>query len=107
MALSVTSKRAFSSAGITISKRCNHLDGDIVKALQCLKSLKSQDLMRRVFPSIADEEVLQDSADMQLANQEGTTDKVVNEAGEWSLEAVIEGADDDDNDHLDEVELVA
>ena len=47
------------------------------------------------------------SADMQLANQEGTTDEVVNKAGEWSLEVVIEGTDDDDDDHLDKVELVA
>ena len=107
MASSVASECAFSSAGITISKRRNRLDGNIVEALQCLKSLKSQDLTRRVFPSVADEEVLQDCADMQLANQEGTTDEVVNEAGEWSLEAVIEGTDDDDDDHLDEVELVA
>ena len=63
--------------------------------------------MQRVFPSITDEEALQDSVDMQLTNQEGTTDEVVNEAGEWSLEAVVEGADDNDNDHLDKVELVA
>ena len=37
MASSVSSERAFSAAGITISKRCNRLKGDIVEALQFLK----------------------------------------------------------------------
>ncbi|OJA08859.1 hypothetical protein AZE42_01727, partial [Rhizopogon vesiculosus] len=36
MATSVSSERAFSSAGITISKRGNRLKADIVEALQCL-----------------------------------------------------------------------
>jgi hypothetical protein len=58
MVLSVASKHAFSSAGITISKRRNRLDADIIEALQCLKSLISQeDLMLRPFPSLAEEEV--------------------------------------------------
>src|SRR5258708_4887849 len=34
---SVSSERAFSSAGITISKRRNRLKGDIVEALECIK----------------------------------------------------------------------
>jgi len=37
MASSVLSEHAFSLAGITIIKHCNHLKGDIVEALQCLK----------------------------------------------------------------------
>ncbi|KDQ50976.1 hypothetical protein JAAARDRAFT_104503, partial [Jaapia argillacea MUCL 33604] len=37
MATSVSSERAFSSAGITITKRRNRLKGDIVEALQALK----------------------------------------------------------------------
>jgi len=37
MATSVSSERTFSSSTITIIKRRNHLTGDIVKALQCLK----------------------------------------------------------------------
>ncbi|KIJ32661.1 hypothetical protein M422DRAFT_101438, partial [Sphaerobolus stellatus SS14] len=37
MASSVSSERAFSAAGITISKRRNRLNGDIVEALQTLK----------------------------------------------------------------------
>ncbi|KIL55647.1 hypothetical protein M378DRAFT_57305, partial [Amanita muscaria Koide BX008] len=45
MASSVSSERAFSSAGITISKRRNQLKGDIVEALQCMKVVYSSDLL--------------------------------------------------------------
>jgi hypothetical protein len=57
MASSVSSERAFSSAGITISKRRNRLKGDIVEALQCLKCMIHQNLMFRFDPavSVADE----------------------------------------------------
>ncbi|KIJ35874.1 hypothetical protein M422DRAFT_103474, partial [Sphaerobolus stellatus SS14] len=37
MASSVSSERAFSAAGITITKRRNRLKGDIVEALQVVK----------------------------------------------------------------------
>ncbi|EDR00881.1 uncharacterized protein LACBIDRAFT_312828 [Laccaria bicolor S238N-H82] len=47
MASSVSSERAFSSAGITISKRRNRLKGDIVEALQFLKCLFRKDLIFR------------------------------------------------------------
>ena len=90
MALSVASECAFSSASITISMQWNRLDGDIVEALQCLKSLKSEELMLQVFPSVADEEVLQDSADLQPGHQVGTTHEIVNEAEGWSWDAVVE-----------------
>src|ERR1700761_3419404 len=39
MASSVSSERAFSSAGITICKQRHRLDADIVESTQCLKSL--------------------------------------------------------------------
>lgn len=45
MASSVSSERAFSAAGITISKRRNSLKADIVEALQILKSLINSDLI--------------------------------------------------------------
>ena len=45
MASSVLSERAFSSAGITISKRRNRLKGDIVEAFQILKCLFHHDLI--------------------------------------------------------------
>ncbi|KAJ2911647.1 hypothetical protein MD484_g8767, partial [Candolleomyces efflorescens] len=47
MASSVSSERAFSAAGITISKRRNSLKSDIVEALQVLKSLINSDLIFR------------------------------------------------------------
>ena len=56
MASSVSSERAFSSAGITISKRRNRLKRDIVKALQCLKCMYHNDLIFREVVT-AEEEV--------------------------------------------------
>ncbi|KAJ3527051.1 hypothetical protein NMY22_g9922 [Coprinellus aureogranulatus] len=47
MASSVSSERAFSAAGITISKRRGSLKGDIVEALQVLKSLINSNLIFR------------------------------------------------------------
>jgi hypothetical protein len=47
MASSVSSERAFSSAGITISKRRNRLKPDIVEALQFLKCSYHWDLLFR------------------------------------------------------------
>jgi hAT family C-terminal dimerisation region len=47
MASSVSSERAFSQGGITISKRRNRLKGDIVEALQCVKCAIRHDLLFR------------------------------------------------------------
>jgi hypothetical protein len=104
MVSSVASERAFSSAGITICKRRNCLDGDIIEALQCLKTLIHQDLMTRTFMSVADEETLLDDADNQPTNQEGSTKEAVKEAEDWTWEAVLEavveeaGGDNDADD---------
>ena len=45
MASSVSSEQAFSSAGITSSKRRNRLKGDVVEVLQFLKCLIHRDLI--------------------------------------------------------------
>ena len=45
MASSVSSKHAFLSATLTITKHWNHLKGDIVEALQVMKSLLHQELV--------------------------------------------------------------
>jgi hypothetical protein len=79
MASSVSSERAFCSAGITICKRRNHLGSDIVEALQCLKSFIHQDLMVRDYVTVAEEEVEMDYIDEEPANQ----DKTMSEAVEW------------------------
>ena len=47
MASSISSKHAFSAAGITISKRRNRLQGDIVEAIEVNKSLKHRNLLFR------------------------------------------------------------
>lgn len=57
MSSSVSSERAFSQGGITISKRRNRLKGDIVEALQCLKCLLRNDLMfRQPVEDISDDD---------------------------------------------------
>jgi hAT family C-terminal dimerisation region len=44
VASSISSECAFSQSGITISKHCNRLKSDIVKALQCIKCAIRHDL---------------------------------------------------------------
>jgi hAT family C-terminal dimerisation region len=57
MASSISSERAFSQGGITISKCCNRLKGDIVEALQCIKCAIRYDLLfRETGPSSLDED---------------------------------------------------
>ena len=55
MASSVSSERAFSATGITISKHRNRLKGDIVEALQFLKCLLHRDLLFREPYTTAEE----------------------------------------------------
>jgi hypothetical protein len=92
MASSVLSERAFSAAGITISKRRNRLDADIAEALQCLKSFINQDLMTRDVISIEDEEQDLDYVDEQPVNQDSTLIKVVGAGDDLSWGAL--GSDD-------------
>lgn len=54
MASSVSSERAFSSAGITITKRRNRLKAGIVEALQSLKHAMRSDTMQGVYDSDSD-----------------------------------------------------
>ena len=93
----LSSKRAFSLVGITISKWHNCLDADIVEALQCLKSFIHQDLMAQDVVSINDEEQDLDFADEQPANQDITALEVVD-----ASEDLYWGADRDDGDGVAE-----
>jgi hypothetical protein len=56
MASSASSERAFSSAGITISKRLNRLKGDIFEALQFTKCL----IFFKVLEALVDEDVVEE-----------------------------------------------
>ena len=58
MASSMLSEQAFLAAGITISKCCNWLKGDIVEALQCLQCLYHQDLIFCEIITCSEEDVL-------------------------------------------------
>jgi hypothetical protein len=62
MASSVSSEQAFSSVGITISKHCNHLKGDIVEALQCLKCMIRNNL---IFPQDPTSTIMKEIADLE------------------------------------------
>ena len=62
MASSVSSERAFSSAGITLSKRRNRLQADIVEALQFLKCIFHHDLIFREICTVEEELLLDHSA---------------------------------------------
>ena len=56
MASSVSSERAFSSAGVTITKRRNRLGAEVVEALQGLKISIRNDLLVRAQPLTLQEE---------------------------------------------------
>ncbi|KAF9806896.1 hypothetical protein IEO21_08480 [Rhodonia placenta] len=81
MVSSVSSERAFSAAGITISKRRNRLKADVVEALQCLKCALGTELLFREDPLPAAE------VESLSADPEDTT-----EAESWDI--ILEGADD-------------
>jgi hypothetical protein len=73
-ASSVSSERAFSAGGITISKRRNRLKGDIAEALQVLKSLiGGEDMFRAPAVSTVedDEDELNNEDELNDDSQEG------------------------------------
>ena len=61
MASSVSSERAFSSAGITLSKHRNRLQADIVEALQFMKCIFHHDLIFQEVHTVEEEEHILDS----------------------------------------------
>jgi hAT family C-terminal dimerisation region len=87
MASSVSSERAFSSAGITITKRRNRLKPDIVEALQFLKCTYCRDLLFCEEPSTQFEddesgdieELVEDKADK--AGWDGMVEDLVDDEG--------------------------
>lgn len=105
MSSSVSSERAFSSSGITITKRRNRLKGDIVEALQSVKcAIRSDILIRPQGTTLEDEESedeeeevgdsqRDDMADMHYAQRPSPTAAV-----QW----VIDLEDSDDEMEVDE-----
>ncbi|KAL1949584.1 hypothetical protein VTO73DRAFT_8465 [Trametes versicolor] len=88
MASSVSSERAFSSAGITISKRRNRLKADIVEALQCMKSMYHHDILFRDLPSSLTEPDL-DHSDPDIAD-------AIEDAEETGWDDYVEDLDDEE-----------
>jgi regulator of RNase E activity RraB len=87
MASSVSSERAVSSAGITISKRRNRLRGDIVEALQCLKCIIRRELLFRQ-PEIIDLEAddLEDILDDKEKDSDGWDCFLDDDAGNYEAD---------------------
>jgi hAT family C-terminal dimerisation region len=75
MSSSVSSERAFSQGGITISKRRNRLKGDLVEALQCVKCAIQHDLLFQAPApsSILEAEVSEDGEDDEDGDNDGET----------------------------------
>lgn len=90
MATSVSSERAFLSAGITISKRRNRLKPDIVEALQCLKCMIKQGLLFCEDPSIITE------GDGDLDHPEPQMGDLLDVLGEELDDEVQRDSDDED-----------
>ena len=89
MGSSVSSERAFSAAGITISKRRNRLKKDIVEALEFLKCLYVKGLIFRELPLTSNEE-------FDIEDDDGSPeweDEV--EVPAWDLYVVDIDSDDD------------
>ncbi|KAG6883712.1 hypothetical protein C0993_004473 [Termitomyces sp. T159_Od127] len=86
MASSVSSERAFSQGGLTITKQQNRLKGDIVEALQCLKCAIRHDLLfREPGPSSVYEtelEKLESNEDGKLEGEEEGWDGLLSDAAE-------------------------
>jgi len=95
MASSVSSERAFSAAGITISKRRNRLKGDIVEALECLKCMFHNDIIFRDVP--ISEEVEAELDGMDTLDEERDFVETVEEAESFSWDQLLADEDDDDD----------
>jgi hypothetical protein len=90
MASSVSSERAFSSAGITISKRRNRLNPDIIEALQFLKCLYRRELLFR--DEVNTEREIEELGGRALT---GDGSGEVGEADEESWDVIIEDSPED------------
>ena len=92
MASSVSSEQAFSSAGITLSKRRNRLKGDIVEALQCLKCLYHGGLIFHKIVGASEIEEELESGD--CVDAEAVSQDVDDDADKFSWDQVALGDED-------------
>jgi hypothetical protein len=87
MASSVSSERAFSAAGITISKRRNRLQGDIVEAIECIKCLLHHDLLFREVLNIAQME--KELEGLVIDEEIGVAADAVSKGEEFSWDSLL------------------
>lgn len=91
MASSVSSERAFSQGGITISKCRNRLKGDLIEALQCVKCALCHDILfREPGPSSSTEEALED---LDIESDTNDSEKL-SDAEDEGWDALLEGDED-------------
>ncbi len=88
MALSISSERSFSSAGITITKRRNRLGYDIVEALQILKSAAREEMLFAPEEPSKQQELSLEEEDATDKDEDIETDmydhlNVIEMDGEW------------------------
>jgi hAT family C-terminal dimerisation region len=94
MSSSVSSERAFSQGGITITKLRNRLKGDIVEALQCIKCAIRHDLLfREPAPSSVVEAEFNSDADNR--DDHSGNDGGGSESAEGWDEKFLDGKEDD------------
>jgi hypothetical protein len=93
MSSSVSSERAFSQGGITITKLRSRLKGDIVEALQCLKcAIRNELFLQEPAPSSTLEAWEEDSMEVMIDADGG--DQM--DTDSYSLDGL--GIDDDDEE---------
>ena len=98
----VSSERAFSQGGITISKRRNHLKGNIVEALQCIKCAIRHDLLfqKSAPSSISEDSEETDDQDLDDARAEEDLGDIKESDVENSSWDGLLIEDDDDDDEI-------
>src|SRR5271156_214992 len=99
MASSISSERAFSAAGITISKRHNRLKEDIVEALESLKALTHREILFRYVPTPSELE-MEMAIDVEEAQD--ATAEAVSQADHFSWDQLLY-SDDESETELVEV----
>src|SRR5258707_13272166 len=102
MASSVSSERAFSAAGITLSKRRKRLKGDIVEALECLKCLLQRDIIFREVVTAADLEKELESVDVDGGT--GSSAEIVAETNEFCWDRLLDDVEHEGDDEIESFE---
>lgn len=105
-ASSVASERSFSSAGITISKRRNRLNADIVEALQILKSTYRKSYMKGTDVTVLENEWAMEKSSDEVEREADEVEEELNKEesevqvlGEGEMQLAID--DDGDSDWED------